>query len=108
VSAPAHRAFWPYVLWAAVGVLVGLGVVSLLTIGTFVLALALILAIAGLVLPGSRTSAALAAVPGVGILPLLVALTTWVDPVSAAGPARRLPGATACWTRGRSRSLHCF
>ena len=86
MSAPAHRAFWPYVLWAAVGVLVGLGVVSLLTIGTFVLALALILAIAGLVLPGSRTSAALAAVPGVGILPLLVALN------NLGGPGER------CWS----------
>lgn len=90
MSVPADRPFWPYVLWAAVGVLVGLGVVSLLTIGAFVLALALILAIAGLVLPASRTSAALAAVPGVGILPLLVALN------NLGGPGER------CWSSGTS------
>jgi hypothetical protein len=74
------RPFWPYVLWAAVGVLIGLGIVGMLTIGAFVLAFAALLAVVGLVLPASRTSAVLAAVPGVGILPLLVALNNLGGP----------------------------
>jgi hypothetical protein len=92
------------VLWASVGVLVGLGVVGILTIGAFVLAFAAILAFVGLVLPASRTSAVLAAVPGVGILPLLVALN------NMGGPGERCwtsGTATGCWTRGRSRSPRC-
>ena len=68
----AERPAWPYLLWGGVGALVGLGVVGILSIGIFALALALLLAIVGLVLPASRSAAAVAIVPGLGILPLLV------------------------------------
>lgn len=90
MAAPSDQPFWPYPLWAAVGVLVGLGVVGILTIGLFALALAVVLGIVGLIIPASRTSAVLAAVPGVGLLPLMVALN------NLSGPGER------CWSDATS------
>jgi hypothetical protein len=84
------RPAWTYVLWAAVGFLAGLGVMGLLTIGPYVLAAALLLAAIGLQFPAARSSAALAAVPAVGVLPLLVALN------NLGGPGER------CWANDTS------
>ncbi|MGV8907603.1 MAG: hypothetical protein ACOH1Y_01345 [Propionicimonas sp.] len=80
ISAPTERPGWTYALWAAVGVLIGFGVVGILTIGIFLLGLALVLAIVGLALPASRTTAALAVIPGLGVLPLVVGLNNLGGP----------------------------
>lgn len=84
------RPVWTYVLWAAVGVLTGFGVVGMLTIGAFMIGSAVILAAVGLVLPASRSNAALAAVPGLGVLPLIVAFN------NLGGPGER------CWSDATS------
>lgn len=76
----AARPRWPYLLWGAVGALVGLGVVGILSIGVFALAVALLLAVVGLVLPASRSAAVVAMVPGLGVLPLLVGLSNLGGP----------------------------
>lgn len=78
-----ERPPWTYALWGGVGFLVGFGVVGILSIGIFLLAFALLLAIVGLTIPASRTPAALAALPGMGIMPLAVALN------NAGGPGER-------------------
>ncbi len=83
---PTDRPAWPYALWAAVGVLVGLGVVGALSIGPYALGIAVVLSIIGLLRPASRTTAALAIIPGAGVLPLIVALN------NLGGPGQR------CWT----------
>jgi hypothetical protein len=80
VALAAERPGWPYLLWGGVGVLFGLGVVGILSIGIFALALALLLAIVGAVLPASRSAAAVAVVPGLGILPLLVGVSNLGGP----------------------------
>lgn len=74
------RAQWPVALWGVVGFLIGFGVVAILSIGIFVLAAALLLAVFGLVHPASRTPAMLALVPGLGIMPLSVAIWNWGGP----------------------------
>ena len=56
-----ERPPWTYALWGGVGFLAGFGVVGILSIGIFLLAFALLLAIVGLAIPASRTPAALAA-----------------------------------------------
>lgn len=84
------RPAWTYVLWAAVGVLIGLGVVGALTVGPFALGIAAALAVVGVALPASRSTAALAVIPGLGVLPLVVALN------NLGGPGQR------CWTEATS------
>jgi len=79
----SERPAWTYALWGGVGLLIGVGILGILTIGIFLLALALILAVVGLVLPATRTSAALAALPGIGVMPLVVAFN------NAGGPGER-------------------
>jgi hypothetical protein len=69
-------------------VLIGLGVVGALSIGPYALGIAVVLSIIGLLRPASRTTAALAIIPGTGVLPLIVALN------NAGGPGER------CWTAG--------
>ncbi|MGC3993569.1 MAG: hypothetical protein QM779_05510 [Propionicimonas sp.] len=76
----SQRPLWALVLWASVGVLVGLGVVGILSIGVYALALAVVLAVLGLVLPASRSVAALAILPGLGVLPLVVGLSNLGGP----------------------------
>ncbi len=83
---PIERPAWPYALWASVGVLAGLGVVGALTIGPFALGIAVVLAVVGVSLPASRSTAALAAIPGLGVLPLIVAFN------NLGGPGER------CWS----------
>lgn len=71
---------WAFVLWAAVGTLIGLGVVGILSIGLYALAAALVLAVLGIAVPESRSSAALAIVPGLGFLPLVVGMNNLSGP----------------------------
>jgi hypothetical protein len=80
MSARADQPAWTYVLWGAVGVLIGFGVVGILTIGIFLLGLAFILAIVGVAFPASRSAAALAVLPGLGVLPLVVGLNNLGGP----------------------------
>lgn len=77
---PAGRPQWTYLLWGSVGGLIGLGVLGILSIGIFILGIALLLAIFGAVHPASRTTAAVAAVPCLGIAPLAVALNNLGGP----------------------------
>ncbi len=80
MQATAERPVWPRALWASAGGLVGLGVVGILTIGIFVLGVALLLAVVGSALPASRSSAVVALVPGLGLLPLAVGLSNLGGP----------------------------
>lgn len=79
-TAAIRRPLWPFLLWGSVGVLVGLGVVGILTIGIFALAAALILAVVGVILPDSRSATVLAIVPGLGLLPTMVGLSNLGGP----------------------------
>ncbi|GAA3646394.1 hypothetical protein GCM10022237_02310 [Nocardioides ginsengisoli] len=87
-----RRAAWHYAWWAAVGACAGLGMVSLLTIGIFLLAAAILLAYVGLRLGALRDAVLLAAVAGAG-LPLLY--VAWLN--------REGPG-TVCHTSGSTTS----
>ncbi len=80
MSLRAERSDWAYLLWGAVGALAGFGVVGILTIGIFVLAAALLLAVVGVVLPSSRSSAIVATIPGLGIMPMAVGLANLGGP----------------------------
>jgi len=80
VTLSAERSWWPYLLWGAVGALLGLGVVGILSIGVFALVIALLLAVVALVVPASRSGAVVATVPGLGVLPLLVGLSNLGGP----------------------------
>lgn len=74
------RPGWPPLLWGGVGVLFGLGVVGILSIGIFALMGGLLLAIVGLVLRPSRSATVIAIIPGLGILPVLVGLSNLGGP----------------------------
>lgn len=80
-----RRPLWPYLYWAFVGVLIGYGVVGILSIGIFVLAAALILTILGVAMQRARMSAMLAIIPGLGVLPLWVASNNWGGPGELCG-----------------------
>jgi len=80
VELAAEQPGWPYLLWGAVGALVGLGVVGILSIGILALAVALLLAVVGVVLRASRSAAVVGMVPGLGMLPLLVGLSNLGGP----------------------------
>lgn len=80
VTLSAERPWWPYLLWGTVGALVGLGVVGILSIGIFALGVALLLAVAGLALPASRSVAVVAMIPGLGVLPLMVGVSNLGGP----------------------------
>lgn len=75
-----RRPLWPYFYWAFVGVLIGFGVVGILSIGIFVLFAALILTILGLAAFRSSPSGVLTLIPGLGVLPLWVAFSNWGGP----------------------------
>lgn len=79
----SEQPWWPYSLWGAVGALIGLGVVGILSIGIFALGVALLLAVVGVALRASRSAALVGMVPGLGVLPLLVGLS------NSGGPGER-------------------
>ncbi len=64
---------WAYAWWALVGVLLGFGVVAILTVGALFVALGAVLAFLGGRAPVLRTRAAVAAVAGFGVAPLYLA-----------------------------------
>ena len=68
--------FGAWAWWLLVGALVGVGVVSILTIGIFVLALAGLLAAVGVSVPSLRNESALAATGGLAAPALYLA---WIN-----------------------------
>ena len=100
----AERPGWPYLLWGGVGALFGLGVVGILSIGIFALAVALLMAIVGVVLPAYRSGAAVAIASGLGIPPLLVGVSNLGGPgercsSNALSSSCRQAGDTSCLSR---------
>lgn len=85
---------WPLVYWGFVGTLIGLGVVGILSIGIFVLAVALILTLVGVIVPRTRSVAVVALVPGLGVLP------TWVGLANLGGPGERCTGTASSLSCG--------
>jgi hypothetical protein len=71
-TAPRPR-IWPFFAWAALGAGMCLSLLAVLSIGLFVVPLVIGGLIALLVWPGSRTSAALGVISGLGLVPLFVA-----------------------------------
>jgi len=75
-SAPgqnSHRrppALWAYTWWAAIGALLGFGVVSLLTIGVFLLPVAIALGVAGILWAPLRNQSAISLLGGLAAAPL--------------------------------------
>lgn len=63
----------PAAWWIVTGALGALGVVSLMTIGVFVLAAAAALTVAGIVIPTLRTREAYLSVCGAAVVPLFMA-----------------------------------
>ena len=64
---------WGYLWWTATGVLVGFGVVSLLTIGVFLLPAGMVLAVVGSVWGPLRNRSVIALVGGLAAAPLYLA-----------------------------------
>ena len=72
-TASRRPAPWTYLWWAATGALVSLGVVSLLTIGIFLLAGAALLVVAGCSLAATRNGGHVGALAGASVAPLYIA-----------------------------------
>ena len=70
----AGRPGRPYLLWGGVGLSSGLGQ-GINSVGSSALAAVLLLAIAGVALRATRSTAVVAMIPGLGLLPLLVGIT---------------------------------
>ncbi len=87
-------AAWKYGWWLLVGALFGLGIASLLTIGVFLLPVAIILAAVGALMPTLRNSSAVAILAGIA-LPLLY--IAWLN---RAGPG------TVC--KASASEVSCF
>ena len=64
---------WAYGYWALVGALVGVGIAALLSIGIAFLALAMTLAVVGVLVPALRNRSALGVVGGLAVAPLWLA-----------------------------------
>ncbi len=74
ITAPSRPRIWPFFAWTAIGVGICLGLLAAFTpIGLFVLPLVIVGLTALLIWPGSRTSAALGLISGLGLMPLVVA-----------------------------------
>ena len=82
--------WWPlaWIWWIVVGAAIGFGIVGLLTVGVPFLALGLVMAVAGAVMPRTRNRLAFMAVAGASAAPLTLA---WLN--------RSGPG-TLCETNG--------
>lgn len=65
--------WWAYGLWVGVGVLFGLGLAAILTIGVLLLAAGVVLAAVALSRRAARNASAIAVVCGVGAVPLYLA-----------------------------------
>jgi hypothetical protein len=64
---------WPFVAWAAVGAGACLALLTVFTVGVFILPVAIVATIALLRWRGSRTIAAIGVISGFGLVPLYVA-----------------------------------
>ena len=73
LTAPSRPRIWPFFAWAAVGTGAFFTLITGFTVGLLVLPLVLVALAALLIWPGSRTSAALGLISGLGLMPLLVA-----------------------------------
>jgi hypothetical protein len=73
ITAPSRPRIWPFFAWAAIGTGAFLALITGFTIGLLVLPLVLVALTALLIWPGSRTSAALGLISGLGLMPLVVA-----------------------------------
>jgi hypothetical protein len=73
VTVPGRPAPWTYGWWAATGALMSLGVVSLLSIGLFLLAGTAVLLIVGLSLAPVRRGGHVGALAGMSVAPLYLA-----------------------------------
>lgn len=77
---PAPSRAVPVAWWLVVGALLGLGAVSILTIGILLLLAGLAMTLGGLLWARTRTTAASLAVTGAGLAPI------WVGWLNRAGP----------------------
>jgi len=74
ITTAARPRIWPFFAWAALGAGICLGPLTAFTpIGLFVLPVVIATLVALLLWPGSRTSAALGVISGLGLVPLFVA-----------------------------------
>ena len=74
ITTVARPRIWPFFAWAAAGAGICLGPLTAFTpIGLFVLPVVIAALVALLLWPGSRTSAALGLISGLGLVPLVVA-----------------------------------
>lgn len=88
---------WTYLWWAATGAIVSFGVVSILTIGVFLLPIGLVLVIAGVAWKASRNESAIAAVGGLAAAPLYLA---WLNRKGPGTVCETLPdGVNSCSER---------
>lgn len=91
-AAIARPAPWAYGWWLLVGGLLGVGIAGILTIGVFVLPVAIVLAVTGALRPALRNSSAAATLAGLALPVLYIA---WLN--------RGAPG-RVCETTGSSTS----
>jgi len=73
ITAPSRPRIWPFFAWAAVGTGAFFTLITGFTVGLLVLPLVLVALAALLIWPGSRTSAALGLISGLGLMPVVVA-----------------------------------
>jgi hypothetical protein len=81
------------VWWIAVGALAGVGIAGMLTIGPPVIALAMLLAVIGVVLPRTRNRSAALAIAGLAAAPFLIA---WLNRGGPGQDCRPIDGGTEC------------
>ncbi len=84
---------WSYAWWLVTGGLFGIGVVSLLTIGKFVLVVAWLMALAATRWPALRNRSAFAGIAGLGVAPLLLA---WLNRSGPGRVCRDIAAGTSC------------
>lgn len=73
---PKTPTAWAYAWWAVTGALLGFSVVSLLTIGVFLLPVAAVLFVAGILWTALRNESAVAVVGGLAAAPLYIG---WIN-----------------------------
>lgn len=68
--------WWAYAWWAVTGAFVGIGVVSLLTVGPFLLPIAALLGVTGILWSPLRNQSTITLVAGLAVAPMLLA---WIN-----------------------------
>lgn len=64
---------WAYLLWIVVGGLLAFGFAGILTVGIFVIPIALVLGVIGLIIPASRSYSVLSCLIGMGAVAVYLA-----------------------------------